>query len=357
MGATNMQHVWPRTLIRPEGLPKLVYLDLNHWIALAKAASGQCKQHTDTLAACLKSVENQRALFPISDCTFKEIAKNRNHRQRRDLRMAIESLSRYFVVTSREMIATREIEAVLDIIVGPAPDPINAIHYLDWGVCRAFGLVGGLKIMSSRGEDVTAEFRESYADGPEAFDRYVQEAELNLNRQMIEGPTPSEEPVWRKEGWAPERPLEIYEQKSIDELEQVERFDVDPKWPRNRIRDAISARECLFEINTILKSACNKRRVFSLESIFPETEDARRAFDSMPSFDVSVTLKTSYHHNRYHPWKQNDIHDINAMASTVPYCDIVVTDKAVSSHLIRTGLDKRFNTIVLANLSELHSHL
>ena len=357
MRRTDTQHVWPPTLLRSEFLPKLVYLDLNHWIALAKAASGRCKQDTEILAGCLKAVENQTALFPISDSIFKEISKIRNRRQRRDLRIAIEQLSRYFVVTSREMIAIHEIEAVLDQIAGPSPDPINAIHYLDWGVCRAFGLVGGLKIKSSSGEDVTAEFRRSYAGGPQAFDRIVHEAELDLNRQMIGGPTPSEEPELRERGWNPERCLEVYEQKAGDELEQIRRFDIDPKWPRNRIRDVVSARECFFEINTILKKACNKRRVVSLEAIFPETADARCAFDSMPSFDVSVTLKTSYHHNRNHPWKQNDIHDINAMASTVPYCDIVVTDKAVSSHIIRTGLAKRFNTIVLAHLSDLHGYL
>ena len=42
--------------------------------------------------------------------------------------MVIESLSRYWVVTFRQMIATHEIEAVLDEIVGPAPDPVNAIQ-------------------------------------------------------------------------------------------------------------------------------------------------------------------------------------------------------------------------------------
>ena len=352
-----MEYIWPRTLIRPEGAPRLVYLDLNHWIALAKVASGQCMQHADTFAACLKAVENQSALFPISDCTFKEIAKNHNFRQRRDLRVAIESLSQYFVVTSREVIATHEVEAVLDEIVGPAPEPVSTVHYLGWGVCRAFGLVGSFNIMSDTGEDVTAEFRQSFADGPEAYDRYVQRAELELNRQMIEGPSPSEEPEWRREGWHPERPLEIYEQKAIDELEQVRRFDIDPIWPRNRIRDAISARECIFEINNILRRSCDKRRVFSLKTLFSETKDACRAFDSMPSFDVAVTLKTSYHRNRFHPWKQNDIHDINAMASTVPYCDIVVTDKGIASHLIRTGLDKRFDTVVLAHMSDLDNHL
>ena len=77
----------------------------------------------------------------------------------------------------------------------------------------------------------------------------------------------------------------------------------------------------------------------------------------MPSFDVAVALKSSYHRDAMHLWTQNDIHDINALASTIPYCDIVVTDKAMASHAIRTGLAERLNTIVLARLSDLPKYL
>ena len=48
--------------------------------------------------------------------------------------------------------------------------------------------------------------------------------------------------------------------------------------------------------------------------------DARRAFDSMPSFYASVTLKTSLHKNAIHRWTHNDVHDIHALALTLPYC-------------------------------------
>ena len=77
----------------------------------------------------------------------------------------------------------------------------------------------------------------------------------------------------------------------------------------------------------------------------------------MPSFDVAVTLKTAYHRNPMHRWAPNDIHDIDAMGSTLPYCDIVVTDKAVAAHIRRTNLAERLNTIVLSQLSSLLEHL
>jgi hypothetical protein len=58
-----------------------------------------------------------------------------------------------------------------------------------------------------------------------------------------------------------------------------------------------------------------------------------------------------------HRWTPNDIHDVDAMGSTLPYCDIVVTDKAVASHAKRTKLTERLDTIVLWRLSDLLQHV
>lgn len=152
---TDVAYVWPRTLRLPARSPKLVYLDLNHWIALAKALSGHpaCEGDSEALAACLRALEDRTPVFPISGAIYIEISKIGQYRQRRDLRQVIEQLSRYMVVTSRSVVATHEIEAVLDGIVGPNPHPINTVDYLDWGVARAFGMVGGFRVKSISGED------------------------------------------------------------------------------------------------------------------------------------------------------------------------------------------------------------
>jgi len=76
----------------------------------------------------------------------------------------------------------------------------------------------------------------------------------------------------------------------------------------------------------------------------------------MPSFDVAVTIKTSLHRDSNHRWTTNDIHDIDAMGSTIPYCDIVVTDKSMASHVQRSGLGERLDTVVLS-LADLPQHL
>ena len=73
----------------------------------------------------------------------------------------------------------------------------------------------------------------------------------------------------------------------------------------------------------------------------------------MPSFDVSVSLKTAIHRNPHHRWTNNHVQDINALASTLPYCDVVVTDREMTSLVRRAKLDERLGTTVLHRLEDL----
>ena len=73
----------------------------------------------------------------------------------------------------------------------------------------------------------------------------------------------------------------------------------------------------------------------------------------MPSFDVAVSMKVEYHRDPNHTWTSNDIHDIDALGSSIPYCDVVVTDKAAAHAANVSGLAKRFGTVVIWRLDDL----
>jgi hypothetical protein len=55
--------------------------------------------------------------------------------------------------------------------------------------------------------------------------------------------------------------------------------------------------------------------------------------------------------------KRQSVYDIDAMALAVPYCDVVVTEKACHHALISTGMDTRMNTVLLRDLRTLVSTL
>ena len=350
----DARHCWPVTLRVPAGT-RLVYLDLNHWIALAKALSGHPDgpRYRDILDQLLHAVEHGQALFPVSLATYVEVMKIGERRRRSDLRRVIERLGRFAVVTSRHVIAIHEIEALLNRLVGPNPSPVNAMDYLDWGVFRALGMGGGVQVLTRDGEDVTSAVRQRFSGGPKEFDRIVNEGIMKLNREILEGPPANDETEFRARGYRPDLILERYVQEAAEEDAWARLLDQHPKWRRGRLRDAVSAREVAFHINSIVKEAASARGVVAFEDIFRGVEDPRRAFDAMPSFDVSVTLKTAMHKNAQHRWANNHVYDIHALASTLPYCDIVLTDREMTGFVRRSKLDERLGTTVLNSLHDL----
>ena len=245
----SSRYLWPSTLRVPQG-PRIVYLDLNHWISLAKALAGHPEGHKgrNTLEELLHTVEQDRAVFPLSLSLYVEILKIREHRRRSDLRKVVEYLGGFDVVTNRHVIAIHEIEALLDDLVGPNPDPVSPVNYLDWGVLRALGM-GGLKVVTPEGEDVTSAARQRYSGGPEEFDRIVREGMVKLNRDVIDGPTPQDEAEFRADGYRPDLILERYTEEAGAEQAWARLLDEESRWRRGRLRDLVSAREVLFHIN------------------------------------------------------------------------------------------------------------
>ena len=353
--------LWPDTLHHTDRPPRLIYLDLNHWIELAKALSGHRDgtKHRLVLDACISAVADGEAIFPLSAYIYAEISKIANHRQRRDLREVIELVCRHMVVTPLTIVVAHEVEALLDKVLGPRPLPLSPTSYLDWGVERAFGKVGGLRIKSADGHDITEQFRRTYPRGPAAFDRVLLDAQLELNRRSIEGPTLQEEPRLRDLGWNPEAIVRVYEQKASDELAQARRFDSHPNFRVGRTRDVITAREAIVEIGDIFNEGFEHRGgIGAAEEFFSvERDELTARYDSMSSFNVSVTLKTSLHRDANHKWRNNDFYDIGALALTIPYCDVVLTDRSMLSHVDRHNLSRRYRTVVLSRLDDLPTYL
>lgn len=353
----SSRYSWPSTLRVLQG-PRIVYLDLNHWISLAKALSGhpEGQRNRNTLDNLLHAVERNLAVFPLSLSIYVEILKIREYRRRTDLRKVVERLSGFVVVTNRHVIATHEIEALLDELVGPNPDPVSPVNYLDWGVLHALGM-GGLKVVAREGEDVTSVARQRYSGGPEEFDRILREGMVKLNRDVIDGPSPQDEADFRADGYRPDLILERYTREAAVEETSARQLDEESRWRRGRLRDLVSMSEVALHINEMLNTAANARGVHAFEDIVRGTKNPRRAFDAMPSFDVAVTLKTAFHRNGQHQWTNNHIHDIHALASTLPYCHVVLTDREMVAHVKRSKLDARLGTSVLHDLDDLYALL
>jgi len=65
-------------------------------------------------------------------------------------------------------------------------------------------------------------------------------------------------------------------------------------------------------------------------------------------------LQYHYLKNSNKHWKINDLRDNAALATAIPYCDIVVTDGEVWDVAVnRAHLDKEFGTLIFRSLADL----
>jgi hypothetical protein len=154
-----------------------------------------------------------------------------------------------------------------------------------------------------------------------------------MERALLAGPPDEEVSELRANGYAPERTRQLTEQRAQQERELDAQLDAEDRWRRGRLRDVIAARELAREWIDQITLAVMERGT-TLAQVVNEDREVIRAFaDGMPSNRVAIALKTRYHRNGQHCWTANDIHDIDALAVAVPYCDAVFTDKAARNAL------------------------
>lgn len=76
-------------------------------------------------------------------------------------------------------------------------------------------------------------------------------------------------------------------------------------------------------------------------------------WQSVPTMDTETELVVSRNRHWDRPVEANDTRDIAFLSVAVPYCDIVVTEKFWVAVAEQTGLAKKYNTTMLANLADL----
>jgi hypothetical protein len=343
--------VWPSALRQPPRPPRLVYLDMNHWISLAQAATGHAQGagHLEALDACRATRSAGVALFPLSGTHYVEMYNIKDPRQRRDVAAVMEELSGFATLASRSTVMVAEVRAALDALIGRQVQT-DGVDLLGFGVGPAFGIRGGLHICDADGRDITDQF----AAGGGA--PTLAELQLQFERATLAGPADEDLPALSRQGYDPLAAIKVAEERANQEEEQRSRLDHDSGWRRGRLEDVVAVRELLLELWDIVQRALRERG-HAQDDILGDRQSIRRFIRSMPSTEVAVVLKTMRHRDATLQWTANDINDIDAFSLAVPYCDLVVTEKFAHHMLTVSRVTKRMNTVVLRKLTELPRHL
>ena len=346
--------VWPRLLTLPPDNVKLVYLDLNHWIYLAQARSGHSRDTslTKVLEACRAARRASSTLFVLSFTHYFEVHKIKDPEQRRALADVMEELTGFATLVSRSVVMELELATALDGFARRAP-PLPGVALVGRGVRHCLGLQSGFKIVGPSGDE-TDRVRQRL--GAKAFDDFVADLNVRFERSLLRGPTDEEARDLRARGWNPEGAMAIAQKRADEERKLRLRLDSESHWRRGPLRDVVAARELLTEFKSMLPRSLQERSLVQSD-LFHDAQSTRAFVRGMPSTEVAVELKTAWHRNRDKHWTVNDIQDIDAMSLAVPYCDIVVADKACYQALDAAHLGERMNTALLRSLGDLPSAL
>lgn len=322
--------VWPN-LVRPSC--QLLYLDLNHFINLAKAEAGKKSPagYDDLLAALAGAISEGRILVPLSGQHAFEMSAITDPRQRGDVAKVMERLTRFQYLLGRTQLAEEEMDAGIRRLLGEQPFPVP-FPLLRETIGHAFGMKGGVQIVDGHGSDVSEQTRHELGDA--AYFTLTRSAYLAFERAPLAGPSDAEVLELRaKYGYRPEVALESHSSRLEFEVDFSEVLSTHPEWRTGRLRDVISAREFIHEWTDALSRVNRERHGRGEPTFDPDAETFRAFAGSMPHSQVAITLKTRYHRDPKHRWTVNDIADIDAISVAFAYCDAVYTDKAIRNAL------------------------
>jgi hypothetical protein len=342
---------WARVM-RPR-IP-LVYLDLNHIVAMARVQTNHPKadpRYRRLFESASLAAAERRAVLPLSDSHVWEIAKIADPKQRNALADVLEPLTGYQYMLGRTTLAHLEFTAGIAAIIGEPPDELGH-PLLKPTIGHAFGMVGGLKIVDEAGNDKTDDTRR--AMGTEEFDRHMAELNYQFERQVLRGPADDEiDELRERYGYQPETALASHDNRVAYEHETARLLNENPRWRRGRLRDVIGAREFAHEWLDMF-TRIRTERIESGQPAFDPTDDQMRTLmGAMPHSQVAISIKTRFHQNPAHVWTANHVTDVDAISVAYAYCDAVFTDKEVRSALLASPELRALHTFVPRHVDEL----
>ena len=291
--------VWPITLVRPTRA-KAVYLDLNHFINLAKYAHGHLalRHYAGLMSAVLRAQADGRAVFPLSTVHYVEMAGISDLGRRGDVAEVMETVTNFVSLLDRPTLASLELREVIRTRLGMPPSG-HRYELLGTGVLRAFGKVGGLRVYGDAGEDVTDAARNAAPD-PVEFDRRFAKAERDLDRAALSGLLAAEYGSQPPALSSAAADLAVATRSRLDferDFIEILHNPQHRQFRTERLRDAVSARELTHEWLDAINAELHSVGASIGDVMGGGRENALAFAESMPSTRVAISMKSSYHRN------------------------------------------------------------
>ena len=306
---------------------RIVYLDLNHIINLAK----QEKAGNDGLLTRIKSLATSGAVvFPITAAHIIEISSISKQNQRTDLSETIDAISRGYILRSfQDMMFLEVLEATADFYGRQGVEVAKDIVLMR-GYSQAFGEI---QVDFTPWRNIDPE-KSKIAEAM-FWDAALGKAGLDVLLAK-HFPKPADQGKEHQEFIiATENDRRSSANKTIKEKEE----------------------KCVVGLlQHMIKnffSAANKLGISMLEI----TGNPPRKFwtyefmAGLPTIDVWSKMHVYLYHDPNRPVKVNHVYDIAHLSVALPYCDVVVCDSEMEHVVKQSKLDRRYNVAVFSKLT------
>ena len=338
-----------------------IYLDQNKWVELLRANSEGGQQSGDArrvLERLREGLAGGELVVPLSSAHYLEIWHRSNWESRRRLAELMVEISRYHTILPVQHLACLEVEQVLlDRFRSPRCEcrPKRPAEVaLGIGVNHAFhSSTGRLRVVASVAQPGVPE-------GPRepASSEAVQSL---LKLKELPGDTYE---WWSLAGFPDDMKYDGLESRSehrrgrerVEREEAVTQDILANREIRARLEDFLMTQELIALNETInvmgfWHGADTNRLMATWLEVGPEF--GRELLHSIPTAWCVYVLRLAKHRNPQWKWQQHDLTDMAALSASVPYCDIVVTEKQWVHAFRSAKADARFGTKLLAKLTDL----
>lgn len=322
--------------------PLYIYLDQNKWIDVSRAYYDRTDgiQFKPVSQKILNATESNRAIFPLSGYHVAEIQKNSNASRRQRLAKVMALISKGWTISLSENISNIEIQISGANFFGFIPPQLPPIFRQGINFALEIDLPSILaKVIDMPiSDDLVREF-ESFTSTPEIIE-LILSGNTNSELILIEA---------KKEY---EKGLEKY-------VETTERFR--SKLSSHSQSELEQKKLYINSLQIVLEETINNALGsynYTLGDVISNGgSKVISFFEGISSLDVEIQLNSRRNANLNKAISKNDLSDISFLRRAIPYCDIVITENSWKDLATRSGLDKKYNTIILSDVKKLEEYL
>ncbi|MEW2065979.1 hypothetical protein [Streptomyces sp. NPDC007346] len=341
--------------------PKIIYLDQNKWVEILRAEShGGNTPATRAATSLREAVANGKAVVPLSASHYIETWHRSKWESRFGLASLMRDLSNYATLAPVQCVQRWEIESLLLPFLGlshkapPTPNPKDRV--LARGVNHAFGSTTGRLRLVDSVASANAQEGETVEPSSDLLSILHQVRALPNDAYEWWSLAGDRHDSMIREGFDTRGQHRIGDVYAEQERALSQHLTENPQ-KRSKLDELIAAQE-LVDLSEDLHSfasgiGISPERIYGRLAEMGAPNSAMALLESLPSVSVRYTARRLKHRNSQWRWQQHDHVDMAALAVSIPYADVVVTERQWA-HLFHVAkMDQKFRTKVVSQLGDL----